>query len=215
MIETFDKDNFHSLCDIAATKDPCLQFILSIYGYPPLWSRDASFETLVHIILEQQVSLASAKAALNKLKELVGKLAPESILLLTDEQLRGCYFSRQKMGYVRHLAANMVEVGETGISPLDLASLHLLGDDEIRAKLTSIKGIGNWSAEVYLMMVLHRTDLFPVSDIALVNSVRHEMQLPSMLKDEIRKLAEKWKPLRTIAAFMFWHAYIIRKGIRV
>ncbi|MDB5210154.1 MAG: DNA-3-methyladenine glycosylase 2 family protein [Sediminibacterium sp.] len=205
----FDEAGFAGLCKRLAKKDPHIKEIIEQHGYPPVWSRKANFETLIHIILEQQVSLASAKAALNKLKEKIGTVTPRKLLLLSDEELKACYFSRQKIVYARSLA-NAIEDGE-----LSIKKLQTLSDDEIRSVLTKIKGIGNWTVDVFLMMVLHRTDLFPTGDIALMNSVKHVKQLPAhTTKEEIVELAELWRPHRTVAAFVFWHAYIKRKNIR-
>ena len=205
----FSEANFVQLCKRLAKKDPHLTEIITQYGYPPLWSRKANFETLVHIILEQQVSLASAKAALLKLKEKIGTVTPKKLLLLTDAELKACYFSRQKIVYARCLA-EAIENGE-----LSLKKLDKLSDEEVRVSLTAIKGIGNWTVDVFLMMVLHRTDLFPIGDIALINSVKHVKQLPAhTTKEEILQIAEAWRPNRTIAAFLFWHAYIKRKNIK-
>jgi DNA-3-methyladenine glycosylase II len=203
----FSENNFHQLCDKLARKDADLRSILDQYGYPPLWSRKASFETLIHIILEQQVSLASARAALNKLKEKTGPITPAKLLLLTDAELRACYFSRQKTIYARCLADAVQS------RTLSVNKLQELPDDTVREQLTCIKGIGNWTVDVFLMMVLHRSDLFPTGDIALMNSVRHIKQKPHATKEEILKMAETWRPYRTIAAFLFWHAYIKRKNI--
>ena len=205
----FNEANFHQLCKRLAKTDPHLKEIIDQYGHPPLWSRKANFETLVHIILEQQVSLASAKAALIKLKEKIGTVTPKKLLLLSDAELKSCYFSRQKIVYTRCLA-EAIEDGK-----LSLKKLEKLTDEEVRISLTAIKGIGNWTVDVFLMMVLHRTDLFPLGDIALVNSVKHVKQLPPhTTKEDILELAEAWRPNRTIAAFLFWHAYIKRKNIK-
>lgn len=205
----FSEADFASLCKRLATKDTHIKSIINQHGYPPVWSRKPNFETLVHIILEQQVSLASAKAALNKLKEKIGTVTVKKLLLLSDEELRACYFSRQKIVYARCLA-QAIETGQ-----LSIKKLQQLPDEEVRAALTQIKGIGNWTVDVFLMMVLHRTDLFPTGDIALINSVKHVKQLPShTTKEEILELAEAWRPNRTVAAFVFWHAYIKRKNIK-
>ena len=207
MITVFDNSNFKKLCDEIAKQDAALQNIVMQYGYPPLWSRDPTFETLIHIILEQQVSLASARAALHKLKEKVGAITAQKLLALTVEEMKSCYFSRQKIVYAKHLAETIVR-GE-----LVVEDLWVMEDDEVRHQLKKIKGIGDWTVDVFLMMVLHRCNLFPVGDIALANSVRHELNAPQMGKEEILLLSQKWKPYRTIAAFLFWHAYIQRKGI--
>jgi DNA-3-methyladenine glycosylase II len=204
-----DESNFHRLCDLLAKKDQHIKKIINQYGYPPLWSRKASFETLIHIILEQQVSLASAKAALVKLKEKTGTITPAKLLLLSDVELKACYFSRQKIVYARCLAEAIIH------KQISLKELQQMDSETIRAQLTAIKGIGHWTVDVFLMMVLHRTDLFPTGDIALMNSVKHEKQLPAHTsKEEILTMAEVWRPNRTVAAFIFWHAYIKRKNIK-
>ncbi len=207
MISLFDATNFHQLCDKLARQDDILKNILDKYGYPPLWGRVPDFQALIHIILEQQVSLASARAALNKLVEKVGPVTPQKLLALGDEELKACYFSRQKIGYAKHLAVSVLE------GQLVIDALSTMDDEEVRHQLKKIKGIGDWTADVFLMMALHRCDLFPTGDIALVNSVRHEMNALHLSKDEILNLSQQWKPYRTIAAFLFWHAYIQRKGI--
>lgn len=206
----FSEDDFDQLCRKLAKKDPHIKSIIDQYGIAPVWTRKPGFETLIHIILEQQVSLASAKAALVKLKEKIGAVTPKKLLQLSDEELKACYFSRQKIVYARCLA-QAIESGE-----LSIKKLQSLPDEEVRAALTKIKGIGNWTVDVFLMMVLHRTDLFPTGDIALMNSVRHVKELPSHTsREEILLIAESWRPYRTVAAFLFWHAYIKRKNINL
>lgn len=206
---SFDENNFHRLCDLLAKKDQHIKQIILQYGYPPLWSRKAGFETLIHIVLEQQVSLASAKAALLKLKEKIGLVTPQKLLKLTDEELKACYFSRQKTVYARCLAEAIIH------KQISIKDLQQMDNEAIRSQLTAIKGIGHWTVDVFLMMVLHRADLFPTGDIALMNSVKHEKQLPvHTSKDAILKIAETWRPNRTVAAFIFWHAYIKRKNIK-
>jgi DNA-3-methyladenine glycosylase II len=208
--DTFHEGNFKACCRKLAGKDPVLKAILKNYGYPPIYKRIQSFETLIHIILEQQVSLASAKAALHKLKERLGTVTAKKLLRLSDSELQNCYFSRQKIIYSRHLAKAIVS------GTLVLKTLPAKSDETIRAELTAIKGIGNWTTDVYLMMCLQRADLFPIGDIALVNSVKHELMLPKETpKETILELAENWRPWRSIASFLFWHAYIKRKGIQL
>lgn len=202
----FTEQNFVSLCNELAHKETALASIIEQYGYPPLWKRDPGFETLVHIILEQQVSLASAKAAFDKLKNKLGRVTPENIILLTNEELRACYLSRQKTMYVQHLATAIVS------KKINLNKLTYESDDKVREALVSLKGIGNWTADVYLMMALQRTDLFPIGDIALINSIKTEMQLPTATtKDAIVALANNWQPYRSIATYLFWHAYLCKR----
>src|SRR6202012_1362061 len=172
MIQQFDRSNYQTICDQLASSDPELQRIIDTHGYPPFWSRPNSFETLVHIILEQQVSLASALSALNKLKERVQEITPARVLLLTDEEFRACYCSRQKTGYIKYLAEAIIS------GQIDLASFAHLPDDEIRKQMLTLKGIGNWTIDVYLMFVLQRADIFPIGDLAAVNALKRIKQLP-------------------------------------
>ena len=205
-IKSFNEQNFTSLCDKLAKKDTGLAAIINQYGHPPMWKRPATFETLIHIILEQQVSLASALAALNKLKQRLPEITPQSFLSLSNEDLKACYFSRQKIIYTQHLATELFS------GQLILDKLTLMDNDEVRTTLTKIKGIGNWSVDIYLMMVLQRCDLFPLGDVALMTSVRETKNLPKeTTKDEIAAIAGKWKPYQTIAAFILWHGYLSRR----
>ncbi len=207
-MQQFDNGNFHLLCDQLARKDQDLKGIIREYGYPPMWTRPATFQTLILTILEQQVSLASAFAAFKKLREKIGYVTPAKLLALTDEEMRAAYFTRQKMGYARELARAIQS------RKLILKKLEPLSDEEVRAQLIQLKGIGHWTIDVYLMHALQRTDLFPLGDIALVNSLKLIKKLPSDIsKEEMLNVAEAWRPNRTIAAMMLWHAYIKRKGI--
>ncbi|MBS1623909.1 MAG: DNA-3-methyladenine glycosylase 2 family protein [Bacteroidetes bacterium] len=204
----FSASDFHAICDRLARRDRDLRNIIRAHGYPLLWSRQEGFATLVHIILEQQVSLASARAALARLKEKIGDITPEKLLALTDEELKACYFSKQKIIYTRDLAAQVLD------GRLKLHTFHDLSNEEIRRALTAVKGIGQWTADVYLMMVLHRSDLFPTGDIALINSIKAVKNLPpTASREEIALMANNWRPYRTLAAFLLWHAYIIRRGM--
>lgn len=206
----FDNNNFRSLCDQLARKDKDLRAIIREHGHPPMWTRPATFQTLTLTILEQQVSLAAAYAAFKKLKEKIGYVTPAKLLSLSDEEMRACYFTRQKMGYARGLAEAILG------KQLQLRKLHQLPDDEVRNELKKLKGIGDWTADVYLMHALQRTDLFPLGDIALVNSLKHIKQLhPHISKEEMLLIAEPWRPYRTIASMILWHAYIKRKNIKL
>lgn len=198
------------LCDQLAGKDRELKSIISQHGHPPMWTRPASFQTLILTILEQQVSLASAYAAFEKLRQRIGFVTPGKILSLSDEELRACYFSRQKIIYARELA-NAIQGKK-----LRLQQLAAGTNEEIRVELKKIKGIGDWTVDVYLMHALQRTDLFPLGDIALVNSLKEVKGLhPQVTKDEMLAIAEPWRPYRTIAAMILWHAYIQKRGIKL
>lgn len=210
MISQFDQTSFHSICDKLSRKDKELRSIIKEYGYPPMWTRPATFQTLTLTILEQQVSLASAYAAFKKLKQKIGLITPKKVLVLTDEELRACYFSRQKIIYVRGLAKAILD------KELQLKKLNALPDEHVRIELKKLKGIGDWTVDVYLMHALQRTDLFPLGDIALLNSIKLEKKLPQHItKEEILEIAESWRPHRTIAAMILWHAYIKKRNIKI
>jgi DNA-3-methyladenine glycosylase II len=203
MFETFDQTNFHQLCDLVGSRDADLQGILNQYGYPPFWSRPNTFESLLHVILEQQVSLASALATLNKLKEKIGEVTPARLLLLTDQELRDCYFSRQKTAYVRHLAESLI--GGT----LSLTEMEKMDDLIIRTQLKTIKGIGDWTVDIYLIFMLHHTDVFPIGDLAAVNALKKVKALAlGVSKDEVLAIADQFKPYQTIATMLLWHFYL-------
>lgn len=203
MLHQFTSTNYRSICDKLAAADADLQKIIDNYGYPPFWSRPNSFESLVHIILEQQVSLASALSALNKLKERVEEITPARILLLTDEEMRACYVSRQKSSYIKYLAEALLS------GQLKLEEFYHLPDDEVRAKLTALKGIGNWTADVYLMFALQRADIFPIGDLAAVNALKRIKQLSAeTTKEEMLGIAARWAPYRSLAAMLLWHFYL-------
>ena len=210
MIETFNENNFEFYCNHLAKQDDDLKLIIDTHGYPPLFMRSPTFETLLHIILEQQVSLASAKAAFHKLKEKIGIVLPEKLLLLTDIELRACYFSRQKIIYTKDLANAIVN------KQINLNELIKLPNETVKSELKKIKGIGEWTTDVYMMMAMQRINLFPVGDIALVNSMKTIKALPKQThKDALLLISEKWIPYRTVAAFLLWHAYIKKRGIKL
>jgi DNA-3-methyladenine glycosylase II len=202
-MNTFSLSGFHTLCDRLASADPDLAAIVKAHGYPPMWHRPNTFETLVHIILEQQVSLASALSALNKLREKLQGITPQKVLALSNEELKACYFSRQKTGYVRYLAESILN------GQLDLHLLPALPDDEVRAKLIPLKGIGDWTIDVYLIFVLQRTDIFPLGDLAAVNALKKVKRLPAeTIRQDLLPVIAAWKPYRTIATMLLWHYYL-------
>lgn len=204
-----DKLIFQKACDDLATKDEDLKRIIVQYGYPPFWSRKPGFETLIHIILEQQVSLASAKAALFRLRERIKKVTPTALLLLTDEELKDCYFSRQKIRYSRELAQAIIS------RKLPLKRLEGMSDQQVKLILQQLPGIGEWTTDVYLMMALHRPDCFPLGDIALVNSLKTVKNLArSTSKESLEVIADAWRPFRTVAAYLLWHVYLCKKGMK-
>jgi DNA-3-methyladenine glycosylase II len=170
------------------------------FGSPPDWTRPQGFISLSQIILEQQLSLASAKAHFLKLSNYLPGFTPANILKLTDAEMRNCQISRQKALYLRSLSAAILN------GDLNLRKLSKLEEPEVRRQLTGIKGIGNWTADIYLMFCLQSKDIFPVGDIAIVNTIRELYNVKT--GDEILSLAEKWKPVRSLAAYFFWHYYL-------
>ena len=189
--------------DTLTAQDADLAGVVQRYGYPPLWPREAGFPTLLKLILEQQVSLASAQAAYDRLLAVVGELTPESLLSLDDDALRAVGFSRQKARYGR-LLAQAVQNGS-----LDVDSLAQLDDESVRTELQKITGIGPWTAEVYLLMVLLRPDVWPRGDIALATAAQQVKGLPARPSQmELHALAEQWRPWRAVAARLLWHHYL-------
>ena len=206
------------------------------YGAPPDWSREPGFISLCKIILEQQVSLASADAHYRKLagylcarnplwekiadpwqsandcpdgrsllrRLLVEEFTPVHIMRLTDEEMRSCQISRQKAKYLRALSTEIA--GGT----LDLAALPALEEPQVREKLLRIKGIGHWTTDIYLMFCLQARDIFPIGDIAVINTVREFAGDKSL--EAIKEMAEEWRPYRSLATYYLWHHYLRKRN---
>jgi DNA-3-methyladenine glycosylase II len=190
-----------------AARDADLAGIVARHGLPPLWDRSPGFATLLHIVLEQQVSLASARASFDRLRALADPLTPARFLELDDAELLAIGFSRQKARYGRALATAVAD------GSLDLERLDHLDDDGVQAALQAIPGIGPWTSTIYLLMVLGRPDVWPVGDIALAESVGQVKGLgrrPDAA--EMAGLGEAWRPWRSVAARLFWHDYLARRG---
>jgi len=190
-----------------AQVDPDLAGVLARLGPPPLWARPPGFGTLVYIILEQQVSLASARAAVDRLGQALSPLTPEGFLTLDDETLRRIGFSRQKSAYCRGLAEQLV------LGRLDLEALERLDDEAAREALMQIKGIGAWTADIYLLMALCRPDIWPSGDLALAAAVREVKKLPGRPNPaELEEIGRAWRPWRAVAARLLWHYYLSGRG---
>ena len=183
--------------------DPDLAAVVEKHGRPPLWARRPGFATLVHIILEQQVSLASARAAYDRLLAAVSPLEPAGFLELDDGELLAIGFSRQKADYCRGLA-QAIEEGR-----LDLAALSGAAPAEARRELLALRGVGPWTADIYLLMVLGHRDVWPVGDLALAKAMRSVKGLAETprAEDQLR-VAEPWRPWRSVAARLLWHHYL-------
>lgn len=190
-----------------ARRDPDLAAILKRHGPPPLWARKPGFATLIKIILEQQVSLASAATLFARLERSVVPFQPARILVLGETHLKSLGLTRQKTAYCLHLSESLTA------KSLNLAALSRLDDEDAKAKLMNVKGIGSWSADVYLLMALLRPDIWPANDLALASAAREVKRLektPSAV--QLTALAEAWRPYRSVAARMLWQHYLARRG---
>lgn len=191
-----------------AASDEHLARVVATHGQPPTWSRPAELATLVLFILEQQISLDAARAHFRRLTEACGGvLGPDALLALDDDAMLAAGVSRQKRRYVRALAAAVAD-GE-----VDLAALHERDDAEVRRTLTSVTGIGAWTADCYLLFCLDRPDVWPVGDIALQRGAaevlgRGERLTPS----ELAAVGDRWRPHRSEAARLLWHHYLVTRG---
>lgn len=184
--------------------DRVFAHILDLYGPPPNWARPQGFVSLSKMILEQQVSLASANAHFAKLNSFLPEFTPVHILKLSDAEMRACQISRQKSTYLRALSAAIIS------GDIDLDELPDLKEDEIRAQLTAIKGIGTWTTDIYLMFCLQSKNIFPIGDIAVVNTVKELTDAKT--REEIILVAERWKPLRSLAVYFLWHYYLKKRN---
>lgn len=187
--------------------DPVLAGVVERWGPPPFWRRPAGFAGLVHGILAQQVSLESAVAAYGKLEAALGRVEPEAFLTLDDAGLRAVGFSRQKAAYARGLARAIAA------GALDVAGLDAAPDDEVRRALLRMRGVGRWTADVYLLFSLRRADVWPRGDLALAVAVQElygHAARPAW--DALDAWAERWLPHRAVAARFLWHDYLSRRG---
>jgi DNA-3-methyladenine glycosylase II len=173
------------------------------YGLPPNWQRLQGFISLSRIILEQQVSLASAEAHFIKLNNYLPDFLPTEIIKLTDDEMRACQISRQKAKYLRALSQAVLN------KELDFEELPKLSLEQVRKKLTNIKGIGDWTTDIYLMFCLQSKDIFPLGDIALIYTIKELTKVKT--KEGIAQLTEKWKPLRSLAAYFLWYYYLKKR----
>jgi DNA-3-methyladenine glycosylase II len=198
-----------ALTELAA-RDPALGGVVERFGPPPLWAREPGFPTLVLLILEQQVSLASARAAYDRLLAMTGDPpTPAGLLALTDGELLAAGFSRQKARYARALAAAVAS------GSLDVHRLAALDDDAVDAALTALPGIGPWTATIYRLMVLGRPDAWPIHDIALAQAYAelHGLEVRPRA-EEMTALADGWRPWRAVAARVLWHYYLSVRAAR-
>jgi DNA-3-methyladenine glycosylase II len=202
-----NSESFQRGLRFLARRDPDLARILKELGPPPIWARKQGFPTLVHIILEQQVSLASARAAMNRLLQAATPLTPSRFLELDDVTLKTIGFSRQKTLYGRHLAQSILE------RKLNLTALAKMDDAGVRDELVKIKGIGAWTADIYLLRALRRPDIWPKGDLALAVAVQQVKRLKHRpTQAELDALSHTWQPWRAVAARMLWRHYLSRRS---
>ncbi len=189
-----------------AKRDPDLALILKNFGSPPLWARRAGFSTLVQIILEQQVSLASAASIFARLSKSIVPLKPVRMIELGEGHLKSMGLTRQKTAYCLDLAASLHD------KRLDLSRLARMNDADAKAALMEVKGLGSWSADVYLLMALRRPDIWPAHDLALAIAITKLKQLKARpTPNELLEMAEAWKPFRSVAARMLWQYYLAQR----
>lgn len=186
------------------SKDRIIQQIDREIGAPPGWKRKPGFESLSKIILGQQVSLESAESHFNKLKNYIGEFNPNNILKLSDEEMRSCFISRQKSKYLRELSDAILS------KKIIFEEFNQMSEDEIKEKLITVKGIGNWTAEVFMLFCLQSKDIFPIGDIAVVRSIKELYEARD--REEIIQTAENWRPCRSLGSFYMWHFYLYKRG---
>ncbi|HSR39543.1 MAG TPA: hypothetical protein VLL95_11560 [Phnomibacter sp.] len=201
---------FQEACSALCEADPVMAKIGESYGHPPFWQRPPGFVSLVKIILEQQVSLESAKAHFLKLKSRVPDMDPALLISMNDAAFFDCQVSRQKASYLRHLSHAVLD------GSLKLELLERMPDDEVMHHLCRVKGIGRWTSQVYLMFCLSRPDRFPEGDIAAINAIRQlypETRAYSL--PEIYQFASRWSPWQTVASFFLWWWYLRSKNRKI
>lgn len=188
---------------------PDVKKVLDVYGYPPFWHREPGFKTLSRTICEQLLSLKAAKTIFERLEALLDEFSPDNLLAKSDQQLRDSGLSRQKIGTLKRVAENIRH------DSLNFEELEEIRDpDEVRKKLTRIKGIGPWTAESFMILSLHHADVFPLGDVAAVNALKlNELVNDEAKKPEIKEYVDQFSPNRTALTLLMWHSYIQRKEI--
>lgn len=193
--------------DYLLEKDSIFKTIIEQYGIPVIPSRPQGFETLVLLILEQQVSIDSAKATFLKIKAIIPDFEPEILIAVTEENFRAFGVSRQKTKYIKSLAEAIIE------KSIDLESLPSKTAQEVREELIKIKGIGNWTIDIYLMFCLQTPDIIPLGDIAVVNTIKELLNIHD--KPEMEIYTQNWAPYRSVATFLLWHHYLKKRNRKV
>ncbi len=195
------------IIDILSEKDIIFKNIVDQYGLPPIPKRPPGFATLLLLILEQQVSIDSAKATFLKIKTIVPDFTPEELFGLSDEDFRSLGVSRQKTSYIKGLSSTIIN------SEIDLESFATKSPEQVRHELIQLKGIGNWTIDTYLMLSLDAPDIIPLADIGVINTIRELVGIHT--REEMEIYVEKWSPYRTTATFLLWHYYLRKRNRKV
>ncbi|MEO1428930.1 MAG: DNA-3-methyladenine glycosylase 2 family protein [Cyanobacteria bacterium J06632_19] len=204
--QPLSKETFTQGLKELAARDEDFAEILNKWGNPPKWEENAGFSGLVRTILGQQVSVNSATATMKRLSATVSPLTPKHLLEFDDAQLKACGISRQKTTYIKELALAIIN------NDLDLDKLAVADDKTIRNQLKPIKGIGDWTIDIYLLMCLQRPDAFPKSDLGVILAYQKLKKLEKRpTPEELELIAENWRPWRAIAARILWHYYLNRE----
>jgi DNA-3-methyladenine glycosylase II len=185
-------------------KEPIFKIIVEKYGMPIIPKRPQGFETLVLLILEQQVSIDSAKATFLKLKAKHTNFTPESLLSFPDEEFRRLGVSRQKTSYIKGLSHSILN------NHIDLESLATKSSEQVREELIKIKGIGHWTIDIYLMFSLQAQDIIPLGDVAVINTIKELLDIHD--KQEMENYVSKWSPYKSVATFLLWHYYLRKRN---
>jgi len=205
--DTLTTQKLLTAASILASRDKDLARILSEYGPPPLWKRPQGFPTLVRIILEQQVSLASAASIYNRLLNVIDPFRPAGFIAVGEAGFRSLGVTRQKASYLIQLAEQLEH------KKLRLSAVARMDDKEAKLMLMDIKGIGSWSADIYLLMAICRADIWPAGDLALATSLMELKRLRQRpTEDRLHRMAEIWRPYRAVAARMLWQYYLAKRG---
>lgn len=184
--------------------EPKFQLIIDEFGLPEIKTRPQGFVALVQLILEQQVSIASAEACFRKIESKIQKVEPLPLLSLSDEELKACGVSRQKINYLKNLAEQII------LQTFDPFKLEQLSEVEAFHELVQLKGIGKWTAEVYLMFCLQKKNIFPIGDIAIQRAMTDVFDCKTT--DEMLLKSSQWNPYRTLASYLLWHYYLGKKN---
>jgi DNA-3-methyladenine glycosylase II len=191
--------------ELLASRDRHLGSIYRVHGTPPMWGRPPGFRTLLRIVIEQQVSLVSARAMFERLKSNIQPFTAERFIELGESYLRSLGLTRQKSHYCVQVAQAFADN--------KLEAIGRMHDEDAQALLLNIKGVGPWTANIYLLMALKRPDVWPTGDIALATAVGrlHKLKTrPSFI--ELAQIAEAWRPYRSVAARMLWQYYLAERN---